>query len=43
MKKLVYVILFSLVSSMCVTACTDEEVSPNSALVGTQGKESDPL
>lgn len=30
MKKLLYVILFSFVSAISITACTEEEVKPSS-------------
>jgi hypothetical protein len=41
MKKTFYLILISIMSSLCITACTEEDVQPNSAVV-THGKESDP-
>ena len=31
MKKLIYIILFATFSSLVVTACTEEEVTPTSA------------
>lgn len=42
MKKTIYLILISIVSSLCITACTEEEVTPISTVVGSEGKESDP-
>ncbi len=42
MKKTFYIILLSVVTSICVTSCTEEEVKPSKTYVSTQGKESDP-
>ena len=42
MKKLVYIILISITTSMCLTACTEEEINPTNSVV-TSGKESDPF
>ena len=28
MKKLIYIVLFSVVSAMSITACTEQEVKP---------------
>jgi uncharacterized lipoprotein YehR (DUF1307 family) len=30
MKKLLYIVLFALVSSVSITACTEEEIKPAS-------------
>jgi hypothetical protein len=42
MKKLIYIILISITSSICLTACTEEEITPNAPAV-TAGKPSDPF
>lgn len=42
MKKTIYIILFSIVTSFCVTACTEEEITPTNATSISSGKESDP-
>jgi hypothetical protein len=34
MKKIIYIILFALVSSVAVTACTEEEVTPQQTFNG---------
>jgi hypothetical protein len=34
MKKIIYTLLFALVSAMTVTACTEEEVAPSTELNG---------
>ena len=41
MKKLIYILLFAFVSAMSVTACTEEEISPNTELNGG-GQPSEP-
>jgi hypothetical protein len=42
MKKLIYIILVSITTSICLSACTEEEIKPNTVL-SSQGKEQDPL
>lgn len=34
MKKIIYAILFAFVAALSITACTEEEVTPNSELNG---------
>ena len=41
MKKLIYIVLFAFVTSMAVSACTEEEVKPSTELNGG-GTGSDP-
>jgi hypothetical protein len=37
MKKIIYAILFAMATSFAVTACTEEEVKPNSELDSAGG------
>lgn len=37
MKKLLYILLFALVSASAITACTEEEVAPSSSSLGSGG------
>ncbi|WP_262898690.1 hypothetical protein [Dawidia soli] len=34
MKKIIYILLFALVSSVTITACTEDEVTPQQGLNG---------
>ena len=42
MKKLIYIVLFAFVTAMSVTACTEEEIKPNTELNGGGGGINDP-
>jgi hypothetical protein len=42
MKKIIYVLLFALVTAMSVTACTEEEVTPSTELNGGGAADKDP-
>jgi hypothetical protein len=42
MKKLFYILLLSLASSLAITACTDEDVKPAKPVGGTGGS-NDPM
>ena len=37
MKKLIYIVLFAFVTAMSVSACTEEEIAPNTELNGGGG------
>jgi hypothetical protein len=37
MKKIIYILLFSFVASLSITACTEEEVTPSTELNGGGG------
>jgi hypothetical protein len=37
MKKIIYLLLFSIASSITFTACTEEEITPNTELSGGSG------
>ena len=41
MKKIIYILLFSFVASLSITACTEEEVTPSTEYNGG-GNASDP-
>ena len=41
MKKIVYLLLFALATSFTVTACTEEEVAPNTVMNGGGGAHDD--
>jgi|GEM_PF-5222028 len=46
MKKILYVILLSLASSLSFVACTEEEIAPKKEVTGNEvggGGESDPV
>jgi hypothetical protein len=43
MKKIIYIILFALVSSVAITACTEEEVAPSSSNGGGRGSADGPF
>jgi hypothetical protein len=43
MKKLFYIMLLSLASSLAITACTDEDVKPVKPVSGGGGASQDPL
>lgn len=40
MKKIIYLLLFAITASLSITACTEEEIAPQSEL--RSGKPSDP-
>jgi hypothetical protein len=42
MKKIIYIILFALTSSLAITACTEEEVAPSTSENGG-GSGHDPI
>jgi hypothetical protein len=42
MKKIIYILLFSFVSTITFTACTEEEVTPNTELNGGGAADKDP-
>lgn len=42
MKKIVYLLLIAFVAALSITACTEEEVVPNTELNGG-GNPSDPI
>lgn len=42
MKKLFYILLLSLASSLAITACTDEDVKPSKPVSGNGGSQ-DPI
>ena len=42
MKKTIYIVLLSICTSLCLSACTEEEITPTNNTVVTSGKESDP-
>ena len=42
MKKLLYIALLAFVTSMSVTACTEEEITPTTELNGGAGNDKDP-
>jgi hypothetical protein len=37
MKRIIYIFAFALISSMAVSACTEEEVTPTAAKTDTNG------
>jgi hypothetical protein len=41
MKKIIYIFLFTLITSITITSCTEEEVTPSTELNGGGGA-SDP-
>jgi hypothetical protein len=41
MKKFIYVLLLSIASSMVITSCTEEEVSPKTETDSTGGANND--
>jgi hypothetical protein len=43
MKKIIYIILFALVSAASITACTEEEVTPLSSNGGGRGSADGPF
>jgi hypothetical protein len=42
MKKFIYIVLFAFVTTMSVTACTEEEVKPRTELTGNGLGDADP-
>ena len=42
MKKLFYAVLFAVITAMSVTACTEEEIKPNTELNGGGTGNNDP-
>jgi len=42
MKKLLYIVLFAFVTAMSVTACTEEEITPNTEVNGGGAPDKDP-
>jgi hypothetical protein len=43
MKKIIYILLFTLVSAVSITACTEEEVAPSSSNGGGRGSADGPF
>lgn len=43
MKKLIYILLFSCVTALSFTSCTEEEVAPTTELENGGGTGSDPI
>jgi hypothetical protein len=42
MKKIIYFILFAITSSLAITACTEEDVTPSNEETNTGGGTTDP-
>jgi hypothetical protein len=42
MKKIIYLLLFAFATSMSITSCTEEEVTPTSLTKASGGGHSDP-
>lgn len=42
MKKIIYFLLFAFVSTISITACTEEEVTPSTELNGGGAADKDP-
>lgn len=43
MKKLIYILMFALVTAVSFTSCTEEEVAPSTELENGLGEASDPI
>lgn len=43
MKKIIYTLLFAIASSLTISACTEEEVKPQSDLSNGGGGHTDPI